>query len=74
MADDAARFAGHILEIFKDPQKAAEMACRAHQFVVKNKDMEGMTIRLVQSYRDVVSRKEVGLVLRCRLQIAASFD
>jgi GT2 family glycosyltransferase/glycosyltransferase involved in cell wall biosynthesis len=57
LADDPEAFAAHILGLFQNPLKAAELAGRAHDFVVENKDMQGMTGRLVESYREVVKRK-----------------
>ncbi len=57
LADEPAAFAAHILDLFNDPQKAADLARRAHQFVVESKDMQGMTEKLVENYREVVRQK-----------------
>ena len=57
LAGDPQAFAAHILELFRDPQKAADLACRARRFVVENKDMKVITGGLVESYREVVKRK-----------------
>jgi glycosyltransferase involved in cell wall biosynthesis len=57
LAGDPKVFAAHIIELFRDPEKAADMACRARRFVVETKDMQVITGRLVESYREVVKRK-----------------
>jgi glycosyltransferase involved in cell wall biosynthesis len=57
LADDPGAFAAHILKLFQNPPKAAELAGRARDFVVGKKDIQGMTRRLVESYREVVKRK-----------------
>jgi glycosyltransferase involved in cell wall biosynthesis len=57
LADDPATFADHILDLFQNPQKAVELASRAHDFVVEHKDMQAMTGRLLESYRELVKQK-----------------
>ena len=48
LADQPADFARHVVELLRDPQKAAAMAARAREEVVTKRDMRGMTERLVE--------------------------
>jgi len=57
LADQPADFARHVVELLRDPQKAAAMAARAREEVVTKRDMRGMTQRLVESYRAELARK-----------------
>ena len=50
LADDPARFAERVLELFESPQVAAAMARRARAEVETNWDMAAITARLVESY------------------------
>jgi GT2 family glycosyltransferase/glycosyltransferase involved in cell wall biosynthesis len=56
LADEPGEFAKAILGLFGDPDRAAEMARRAREGVVANRDMRNMTERLVRSYRAEVAR------------------
>jgi len=57
LADDPAGFAGHIVELFGDEEKARKLACRARETVVATRDMRVLTERLVESYHAVVREK-----------------
>jgi len=57
LADQPAEFSRHVVELLRDPQKAAAMAARAREEVVTKRDMRGMTQRLVEGYRAELSRK-----------------
>jgi len=57
LADRPADFARHVVELLRDPQKAAAMAGRARENVVTKRDMRMMTERLVEGYRAEVARK-----------------
>ncbi len=57
LADQPADFARHVVELLRDPHKAAAMAERAREEVVTKRDMRGMTERLVEGYRAEVARK-----------------
>jgi O-antigen biosynthesis protein len=57
LADDPAAFAQRILDLFADPEKAAAMAMRAREYVVEQRDMRTITIRLEESYRSEVNTK-----------------
>jgi glycosyltransferase involved in cell wall biosynthesis len=57
LADDPAGFATRVLELLRDPQRAAAMAERARAEVEAQWDMAAITRRLVESYRDLVKEK-----------------
>jgi O-antigen biosynthesis protein len=57
LADDPAHFAARVLELFEDPQAAAEMAQRARAQVEAEWDMAAVTGRLVESYRALCEEK-----------------
>jgi O-antigen biosynthesis protein len=57
LADDAAGFAEHVVELFEHPRDAAEMATRARTEVETNWDMAAITGKLVDSYREMVEKK-----------------
>ncbi len=57
LADQPADFARHVVELLRDPQKAAALAARARNEVVTKRDMRVMTERLVEGYRAEVVRK-----------------
>ena len=57
LADQPADFARRVVDLLRDPQKAAEMAARARQEVVAKRDIRGMTERLVESYGAEIVRK-----------------
>ena len=61
LADHAQEFADRVLELFEDPEKAAEMAARARAEVEANWAMASITRKLVESYREVVRQKRVKL-------------
>jgi glycosyltransferase involved in cell wall biosynthesis len=56
LADDPAAFAGHVVRLLRHPEEAEALARRARAEVVAKRDMQAMTERLVESYRDQVSR------------------
>lgn len=56
LADDAASFARHVVDLLRDPQRAAAMAARARAEVVAHRDIRTMTERLVECYRAEVER------------------
>ena len=60
LADDPARFAERVLELFESPQVAAAMARRARAEVETNWDMAAITARLVESYRALWEEKRAG--------------
>jgi glycosyltransferase involved in cell wall biosynthesis len=57
LADDPDTFAGHVVDLLADPERAAAMARRARDLVVQTRDMKAITARLVDSYRQEVARK-----------------
>lgn len=57
LAEEPEAFAKKVVEIFENPQKAAEMAARARDEVMAHWDMATITARLVESYRDAVREK-----------------
>jgi GT2 family glycosyltransferase len=57
LADDAAAFAGRVLELLENPAAAAEMVQRARAEVARNWDMVLLTRRLVEGYRLLVQEK-----------------
>jgi len=57
LAKDPSEFAQKIVELFDDPEKARELACRARDQVVATRDMRVLTERLVASYREVLREK-----------------
>jgi GT2 family glycosyltransferase len=57
LADSPEQFAAHVLELFADPARAAEMARRARDYVVNTKDMAVLTANLVDNYRSVLKAK-----------------
>jgi O-antigen biosynthesis protein len=56
LADDPRDFAQHVLELLEAPQRAQAMADRARARVVAERDMRGMTARMVESYRAQVEK------------------
>jgi glycosyltransferase involved in cell wall biosynthesis len=57
LADDPAEFSARVVELLRDPQRAAAMAERARAEVEAHWDMAAITRRLVESYRDLVKEK-----------------
>jgi glycosyltransferase involved in cell wall biosynthesis len=57
LADDPAEFAGRVISLLRDPERAAAMAVRARAEVEANWDMAAITRRLVESYRELVKEK-----------------
>jgi O-antigen biosynthesis protein len=56
LADDPDSFAERVLELLENPENAAAMARRARAEVGGKRDMQGMTERLVQCYREELRR------------------
>lgn len=54
LADDPAGFAGRVVDLLENPDKAARMAERARAEVVAKRDMRTMTKRLIENYRETV--------------------
>src|ERR1051326_5703799 len=63
LADDPGEFAAHILKLLEDPAQAAEMARHARERVEATRDMAVLTERLVESYRDALRTKRMGLLV-----------
>jgi GT2 family glycosyltransferase len=57
LADDPEGFADRIIELFANPERAAEMAARAREEVMRNWDMGSITGKLVESYRHALQEK-----------------
>jgi GT2 family glycosyltransferase/glycosyltransferase involved in cell wall biosynthesis len=57
LADDPEGFAGRVIALLRDPERAAAMAERARAEVEAQWDMGAVTGRLVESYRDLVKEK-----------------
>lgn len=62
LADDPRTFAGRILALFDEPERAAEMAARARSEVLARWDMAAITTRLVDSYRQILREKRARAV------------
>ncbi len=56
LADDATAFARHVLDLLRDPEKAAALAARARANVVATRDIKTMTERMVECYHSEVER------------------
>jgi len=56
LADDPDSFAGHVVDLLSNPEKAAAIATRARAHIVAKRDMRVMTERLVECYRAEVQR------------------
>jgi GT2 family glycosyltransferase/glycosyltransferase involved in cell wall biosynthesis len=57
LADEPEEFARHVVDLLRDPEKAAALAARARHEVVTKKDMREMTRQLVDGYRAEIARK-----------------
>jgi O-antigen biosynthesis protein len=57
LADDPNQFADQIIYLLENPQAADEMVQRAHRYVTTERDITRMTERLLDRYREVISRK-----------------
>lgn len=55
LADSPEDFAAHVLDLLENPAKASAMATRARVDVVANRDMETMTHRLLENYRQTIA-------------------
>jgi glycosyltransferase involved in cell wall biosynthesis len=64
LADDAEDFARKIIEMFDAPDTAAELAGRAREYVVRERDMRVMTGKLEQSYRRAIVEKAASELAR----------
>jgi glycosyltransferase involved in cell wall biosynthesis len=56
LADDAAGFAERVVTLLQDTGRATEIAVRARDFVVANRDLHVMTDNLIASYREQLAR------------------
>jgi GT2 family glycosyltransferase len=61
LADDAPGFAAKVVQLLENCQLAHEMAARARQEVERNWDMEVVTRRLVEKYRELIQHKRENL-------------
>jgi O-antigen biosynthesis protein len=57
LADDPGAFADRVIELLDNPEKAAALAQRARDEVVRMRDMVTITARLEESYRAAVAMK-----------------
>lgn len=57
LADDPSAFAAKTVELLENCQLAHEMAARAREEVTRNWDMEVVTDRLADKYRELIERK-----------------
>jgi glycosyltransferase involved in cell wall biosynthesis len=57
LADSPEDFAERVVELLCEPERAAGMARRARAEVVTRRDMRGMTERMVEGYREEISRR-----------------
>ena len=57
LADDPAEFATRVVNLFRDPESAADMAERARGEVVAHWDMAAITRKLIESYREMARAK-----------------
>jgi O-antigen biosynthesis protein len=57
LADDPAEFARRVVDLLRDPERAAALAERARKEVVEHWDMATITERLVDSYRELLREK-----------------
>lgn len=57
LADDPREFANQIVQLFQDPQSAAQMVERARRYVTEERDITRMTERLIEAYKGAVRRK-----------------
>jgi len=67
LADDARAFAAHVLELFENPDRARDMAARAHHKVATQLDMVNMTRRLMQRYEELAARKRSSAIEPARV-------
>ncbi len=57
LADDPTTFAGKILSLFENPQRASALAAAAREEAVSRWDVAAVTARLVQSYWETIEQK-----------------
>lgn len=57
LADSPETFSQKILDLFRDPEQAAQLAQRARKEVESNRDIRRMTESLVESYRAEIQKK-----------------
>jgi len=57
LADDPDEFAAKIIRIWDNPFDAAAMTQRARQYVGTTRDIGAMTVKLVDSYREIANQK-----------------
>jgi GT2 family glycosyltransferase len=72
LADGAAEFAERAVHLLTAPDAAAELATRARDFVVRERDIRVMTRRLVESYEAAVARMRGGEVRSREPHLAGS--
>jgi GT2 family glycosyltransferase len=59
LADRPSQFADHVLDLFENPEKGAEMAARARAEVEARWAMPAITRKLVEGYRELVREKRL---------------
>jgi glycosyltransferase involved in cell wall biosynthesis len=59
LADRPSEFADHVLNLFENPEKGADMAARARAEVEAHWAMPAITRHLVDTYRELVRQKRV---------------
>jgi GT2 family glycosyltransferase/glycosyltransferase involved in cell wall biosynthesis len=72
LADNAAQFAERAVQLLTLPDAAAELAARARDFVVRERDIRTMTRRLVNSYEREVARMRGGQIRASEPHLAGS--
>ncbi len=72
LADDPAAFAGKIVELFRQPERAAAMAERARREAETVWDIRAATGRLVESYREALREKRGRAVAGATIPMVAA--
>jgi glycosyltransferase involved in cell wall biosynthesis len=72
LADEPAVFAGKIVDLFRDPERAAAMAARARREAETVWDIRAATGRLVESYREALREKRGSAGAGARVPMVAA--
>jgi GT2 family glycosyltransferase/glycosyltransferase involved in cell wall biosynthesis len=70
LADEPAAFADRVLQLFDDPELAAEMSARARAEVLRGWDMGVITNKLEKSYRQALREKAASGAVAARVTSA----
>jgi GT2 family glycosyltransferase/glycosyltransferase involved in cell wall biosynthesis len=62
LADEPESFAQHVIRLLRNPQEAAEMAERAREYVMRERDIAVMTANLAECYKTEVRRMRASRV------------